>query len=137
MECPNGESFYTVHNEKWATQEGCCPQYFNYLNQHDARWPKDEHECMERFHEQRTLKLLREFVFDIGVFQFQELSKAFPEVTSIGFSLSKIMQTDPVVIKRTAAKEEAKRNQQPLGEGEKLPDVEEVTYEVQPLLGRE
>ena len=89
-----------MHNEKWETKEGCCPQYFNALAVQDSRWPRDEFECMERFHHQRTMKLLREFLLQEGVLAYKELMRAFPEVINLGFSLSDIMQADTIVIKR-------------------------------------
>ena len=106
--CPNGESFYTVHNSKWETKEGCCPQYFKYLQQLDPRWTRDEFKCMERFHHQRTLTLLKKFVLDVGVLAYKELCKSFPEVEHLGFSLSDIMQADTLVIWRKPKKEELK-----------------------------
>ena len=92
---------------------------------------------MQRFHNQRTLKLLQEFVLDVGVLAYRELARAFPEVEHLGFSLSDIMQADTVVIRRKPKKEENKQVEQPSAIGEGLPEVEQVDYNCFPLLSPE
>jgi hypothetical protein len=45
----NGDSIYQ-HNELWHENEARCPMYLTAINQLDKRWPLDDDECLEFFH---------------------------------------------------------------------------------------
>ena len=69
-----------LHNVQWYSSELRCPMYLNQINELDPAWPGADSDTtpLEHFHRQRTLRLLRAVVDEMGVEQYDALAAAYP-----------------------------------------------------------
>jgi len=88
------------HNDSWKTNQKRCPMYLTIIEEVDLRWGDSEEECLSQFHRLRTLRLLNEFITDIGINTFGKLARHFQSVKQSGFTLEEIFEEDLTLIER-------------------------------------
>jgi len=60
----NGNIFN--HNVEWSTNRKRCPMYLSEINEPDTSWPVNEDECLQKFHNLKTMILIKHAIEDLG-----------------------------------------------------------------------
>lgn len=95
----NGTNGIFDHNIDCHINPNRCPMYFTQIQDFDTRWPGNDEQCLNMFHRNRSLRLLREVFQTLGPQRINELNQHFHLVDSCGFSLEEILNEDLTLIK--------------------------------------
>ena len=108
-----------LHNVAWSSSEKRCPMYMHEIGDLDNTWPGEDsgESPLDHFHRQRTLRLLRAVVDEIGLDAYSKLVDAYPGRcgSGCGFTKDEIMavEADVPLYQRSDTWEEAEHEEDP------------------------
>ncbi|CAG9326007.1 unnamed protein product [Blepharisma stoltei] len=93
-----GNDIY-AHNIDWIRNNKRCPMHFNQIHELDERWPENDEDCLNRFHQLLTLKSLKKAIDEIGENNYYKIAEHFPSIKNNGYGIQEILsvQEEPLI----------------------------------------
>jgi len=103
-ELGNRSSIYH-HNTNWKNNIKRCPMYLMNIHEVDKRWPRtNDTECLEYFHKNKSMKLLRNILAKETKQDIATLESHFHIFEKNGFRVEEIMKCKEILIKGASDK---------------------------------
>mmetsp|Transcript_12667 Transcript_12667/g.12762 ORF Transcript_12667/g.12762 Transcript_12667/m.12762 type:complete len:112 (+) Transcript_12667:762-1097(+) len=80
--------------------------HFNQIHELDERWPKNDEDCLNRFHRLLTLKSLKKAIEEMGENNYYKVAEHFSSIKNNGYNIEEILSLkDEPLIDMTNADE--------------------------------